>query len=88
MYFFIIPLKNFYKMSWFDLNLNVWMIPFSMLEGIEKHDDEGRVITAEFEKFYLVTSCEYLICTFCSDWKTILSHKTSRGKLSYIDMNV
>ena len=23
--------------------------------GIEEHDQEGRVITAEFEKFYLVT---------------------------------
>ena len=26
--------------------------------GIAKHDNEGRVITAEFEDFYLVTSCE------------------------------
>ncbi len=28
---------------------NIWCI------GIEEHDQEGRVITAEFEKFYLVT---------------------------------
>jgi AP endonuclease-1 len=27
--------------------------------GIEKHDDEGRTITAEYEKFYFVTTCEY-----------------------------
>ena len=26
--------------------------------GIEKHDTEGRAITLEFEKFYLVNTCE------------------------------
>ena len=29
------------------------------LSGIAEHDNEGRVITAEFESFYLVTSCEF-----------------------------
>lgn len=27
--------------------------------GIAEHDTEGRVITAEYENFYLVTACEY-----------------------------
>lgn len=26
--------------------------------GISEHDNEGRVITAEFEDFYLVTACK------------------------------
>ena len=26
--------------------------------GIAEHDNEGRVITAEFKEFYLVASCE------------------------------
>ena len=26
--------------------------------GIAKHDKEGRVITAEYEKFYFVTACK------------------------------
>ena len=28
--------------------------------GIEEHDTEGRLITCEFETFYLITACEYL----------------------------
>ena len=28
--------------------------------GIAEHDNEGRVITAEYEDFFLVTSCELL----------------------------
>jgi len=28
------------------------------LAGHKKHDKEGRVITAEFEKFYFVTACK------------------------------
>ncbi len=27
--------------------------------GISEHDNEGRVITAEFDDFYLVTACKY-----------------------------
>ena len=30
----------------------------SFFPGIEEHDNEGRVITAEFKDFYLVASCE------------------------------
>ena len=26
--------------------------------GIEKHDTEGRLITCEYENFYLITACE------------------------------
>lgn len=26
--------------------------------GIPKHDDEGRVITAEYEDFYMVNACK------------------------------
>ena len=26
--------------------------------GISEHDNEGRVITAEFDDFYLVTACK------------------------------
>ena len=33
--------------------------------GVSEHDKEGRVITAEYEKFFLVTSCEIL--TYCFD---------------------
>ena len=34
------------------------------LIGISEHDKEGRVITAEYEKFFLVTSCMYqYICS-------------------------
>ena len=31
---------------------------FVVFAGIAKHDDEGRVITAEYDKFYLVTACK------------------------------
>jgi len=31
---------------------------FAVFAGIAKHDDEGRVITAEYDKFYLVTACK------------------------------
>ena len=31
---------------------------YLIITGIKKHDSEGRVITAEFEKFFLVTSCK------------------------------
>ena len=49
--------------------------------GIAKHDNEGRIITLEFEKYYLVTTCEYLLlekchCVFwvkyCSDYSNYL----------------
>lgn len=35
--------------------------PVSVKYGFDEkeHDDEGRCITAEYEKFYLVTSCKY-----------------------------
>ena len=29
--------------------------------GIEKYDSEGRLITAEYENFYFLTSCEQLL---------------------------
>lgn len=28
-----------------------------LIAEVEKHDKEGRVITAEFDKFYFVTAC-------------------------------
>jgi exonuclease III len=28
--------------------------------GVAEHDKEGRVITAEYDKFYLVTACKSL----------------------------
>lgn len=33
--------------------------PISVVEGIgtKKHDEEGRVITAEFDKFFFITAC-------------------------------
>ena len=31
---------------------------YHVFSGIEEHDNEGRVITAEFKEFYLVASCE------------------------------
>ena len=31
---------------------------YHVFSGIEEHDNEGRVITAEFKDFYLVASCE------------------------------
>lgn len=34
---------------------------FLYFAGIEKHDNEGRVITAEFEKFYLVNVCKFYV---------------------------
>ena len=38
---------------------------FMVITGIEKHDSEGRVITAEFEKFFLVTSCKLSLYSVC-----------------------
>ena len=32
--------------------------------GIEKYDCEGRLITAEYENFYFLTSCEQLLYTY------------------------
>lgn len=29
-----------------------------VVTGIPKHDDEGRVITAEYEDFYMVNACK------------------------------
>ena len=29
-----------------------------------KHDKEGRVITAEFDKFYVVTACKFFALSF------------------------
>jgi len=34
------------------------MASLYLVSGIEKHDKEGRVITAEYEKFYMVTACK------------------------------
>ena len=31
---------------------------YHVFAGVEEHDNEGRVITAEFKEFYLVASCE------------------------------
>ena len=31
---------------------------YHVFSGIAEHDNEGRVITAEFKEFYLVASCE------------------------------
>ena len=41
----------------FTMFVNYVMV--TVLSGHEKHDKEGRVITAEYEKFYFVTACEY-----------------------------
>ncbi len=30
------------------------------LSGEDKHDGEGRVITAEFDDYYFVTACMYI----------------------------
>lgn len=32
---------------------------FFIFSDVEEHDKEGRVITAEFEDYYVVTACEY-----------------------------
>ena len=41
--------------------------------GIEEHDKEGRVITLEYEKFYLVTV--YTPRVNCADWNTVCTGK-------------
>ena len=33
--------------------------------GDKTQDEEARLITAEYEKFYLVTACEYLFAIAC-----------------------
>ena len=30
--------------------------------GIDKYDCEGRLITAEYDNFYFLTSCKWLAC--------------------------
>ena len=36
----------------------IFFFLFIQIEGIKEHDNEGRLITAEFEKYFVVTSCE------------------------------
>ena len=36
----------------------VLIIVIFCFPDVEKHDKEGRVITAEYEKFYVVTACK------------------------------
>lgn len=43
--------------------------------GIEEHDHEGRVITLEFEDFYMVTCCTQIHRTNLKDWITECSGK-------------
>jgi len=38
--------------------LGVWCTLYDIFAGISEHDNEGRVITAEFDDFYLVTACK------------------------------
>jgi hypothetical protein len=35
-----------------------------LISGVSEHDKEGRVITAEYEKFFLVTSCKINIMAY------------------------
>ena len=41
-----------------------------LLSGIEKFDCEGRIITAEYERFYLLTSCKLP----CADSTSVYVH--------------
>lgn len=34
------------------------LIVLIFVSGVPEHDKEGRVITAEYEKFFLVTACK------------------------------
>ena len=43
------------------LSLYSIIILFNLSLGTAEHDTEGRVITAEYADFFLVTSCEFLI---------------------------
>ena len=36
----------------------VHVVCLSVSSGIEAHDKEGRIITAEFEKYFFITTCE------------------------------
>ena len=38
--------------------------------GIAEHDNEGRVITAEYKDFFLVTSCELLLAVHVMIFRT------------------
>lgn len=53
---FCIPLSDhswYLLMHSFGVDLTV-----AGVTGIPKHDDEGRVITAEYEDFYMVNACK------------------------------
>ena len=51
---FSVSAQSFYQ----ELSMLKKFIHSSFVLGIEKHDKEGRAITAEYEDFFLVTSCE------------------------------
>ena len=42
----------------------IWLISIFLYVGISEHDNEGRVITAEYDKFYLVSTCKLWILVF------------------------
>lgn len=55
---FFSPTFMFVSLS-FSVCLFVLIYHIYCLLGVPEHDKEGRVITAEYEKFFLVTSCKF-----------------------------
>ena len=54
----------FCTILWSPFHFNVYFIEntkgffFVVFSGIAKHDEEGRLITAEYDDFYLVGACK------------------------------
>lgn len=44
-----------------EILIVVFFLFFIEIEGMKEHDNEGRLITAEFEKYFVVTSCELFV---------------------------
>jgi len=61
------------------------LLCFCIDVGIKEHDNEGRLITAEFQKYFVVTSCK-LKCIYrnlrklviCSILKQLISFRCSK----------